>query len=129
MQTITGTLLDTAGQPVHARVTVESLSTPLFAASGVVTGNTTLSLLTDPDDGTFEFQLKPGIYQVTYATTPKQTSFRIEVTNDSGTASIDDLVEIIPTEIPQGATAVVLYDAGLGRNVTVSLQNGEWRIV
>lgn len=129
MQTITGILKDTAGAPVHCRVTVESLSTPLFGAGGIITGNTTISKLTDPDDGSFEFELKPGTYQVTYATTPKQTTFRIVVEADSGSAEIDDLVETEEAAIPDNATSITLIDQGTLLPVTLRIQDGEIRIV
>jgi hypothetical protein len=129
MQTITGKLEDASGVAVHCRVTVESLSTPLFADAGVITGNTSLSVLTDPEDGTFEFPLKPGFYRVTYATTPRVTIFQIEVTETEGTVSIDDLVvteEAAP--VPAGATSITLIDQGTGLPVTVLIQNGEIKI-
>lgn len=93
MITITGKVEDTNGAPQHVLVTFTSLSTPLVGA-GVITGNSANSVRTLAADGTFEIDLKPGNYRVTYTANGLSTSFAIALSpdDDGDTLAIEDVV-------------------------------------
>jgi hypothetical protein len=96
MTTITGTLEDTSGSPVHCRVTFKSKSTPLVNG-GIIIGTTTKTLKTDRTDGTFSVQLAAGKYNVTYETTPDQTKFEITVPDSNDTVTIGSVTSSLLT--------------------------------
>ena len=106
MQTITGTLEDVSGNPLHKVVVIESLSTPQ-AAAGVVTAQTTLTITTDPTTGAFSVGLAPGNYLVTYQTSPRATSFSITVTGTEGTVTIDEIITSALPSLPGQIPALV----------------------
>ncbi len=91
MKNITGKLENSSGAPVHCAVTFKSKSTPTVGG-GIVVGNSTLRIKTNPTDGTFEIELAAGKYDVTYFTTPNNTVFEITVPDGIGDAAIETVV-------------------------------------
>lgn len=109
MITVTGKLEDSAGNTLHKKITFISRSTPQAKAAGVVITNTTRSLFSDPNDGTFSIALEPGDYQVVYGTTPKATDFLISlaVDDDGTTKSIDQVITTAFATLPSVAPYTV----------------------
>jgi hypothetical protein len=124
---VTGKVEDATGNPVHCRVYVESLSTPLFGNAGVVTGHTVTDQRTHATTGAFSFLLKPGRYLVTYETRPKQTSFQIEVLDEAGDVAIDDL--LIISDVQDLGEAILLADTNGVDKWRLTIIDGELDIV
>jgi hypothetical protein len=107
MQTVTGILESSTGELLHAKIVFESLSTPQAGASGLVTGNTKKIVRSNPTTGAYSVGLRPGFYQVTFQTKPKETTFKIQVTGTGGSVSIEQLVvDPLPT-LPSQAPYLV----------------------
>lgn len=90
MSTITGTIEDATGTPLHARIDFLSKSTPL-AAGGIVNTNTDKTIRTDPTAGTFYVVLVGGNYQVVITAQGQSTTFNIVVPSDNLTYAIDQV--------------------------------------
>jgi len=90
MSTITGTIEDATGTPLHARIDFLSKSTPL-AGGGIVNTNTDFTVRTDPTAGTFSVNLVGGNYQVVITAQGQSSTFNIVVPSDSNTYTIDEV--------------------------------------
>jgi hypothetical protein len=90
MSTITGTITDATGAPLHARIDFLSKSTPL-AGGGIVTTNTDKTVRTDPTAGTFSVVLVGGNYQVIITAQGQSSTFNIVVPSDNLTYTIDQV--------------------------------------
>jgi hypothetical protein len=99
MVTITGQIETAGGAPIARFIHFRSLSTPQAVGVLVIT-KTTLTIRSDPSDGTFSVDLEPGNYHVTIDTSPDPTEFDIAVAEDLVTADIGDLVTTSLPTIP-----------------------------
>jgi len=90
MSTITGTIEDATGAPLHARIDFLSKSTPL-AGGGIVNTNTDLTVRTNPTAGTFSVVLVGGNYQVVITAQGQSSTFNIVVPSDNLTYTIDQV--------------------------------------
>ncbi len=90
MSTITGTIEDATGAPIHARIDFLSKSTPL-AGGGIVNTNTDLTIRTDPTAGTFSVNLVGGNYQVVITAQGQSSTFNIVAPSDNNTYTIDEV--------------------------------------
>ena len=90
MSTITGTIEDATGAPLHARIDFLSKSTPL-AGGGIVNTNTDKTIRTDPTAGTFSVTLVGGNYQVVVTAQGQSSTFNIVVPSDNASYTIDQV--------------------------------------
>jgi len=101
MQTINGTIELVTGSPAGpCDIVIIPRSTPQPQGGGLLTGNSQIGAAAAAD-GTFSFQLRPGVYDVEFRTPVKDTKLKIQVTASSGTASLTDLIISELPEIPE----------------------------
>ena len=93
MFTVTGTIQDTTGEPLHATMDFISKSTPI-AGGGIILTNTDKRVRSDPSDGTFSVALGAGTYNVIIAANGQSTMFNIVVPSGTGTATLDTLTTV-----------------------------------
>src|SRR6202162_508314 len=108
MLTVTGTLLDSSGNPIAARISFLSQSAPEIFGLSLIAKNTR-TVKTDPTTGNFSIALAVGNYIVTVALAsgvfgPSSTAgpgatvrirgptFNIALPYDNGTVNIDTII-------------------------------------
>jgi len=104
MTTITGTIQNSQGAVLAARLAFTSRSTPQFSG-GVIQANSKI-VIQNEDDGTFELQLAAGNYTVFIIGGGLSTQFTIAVPAGDDTYPIDDLVSSDVAELPSGALII-----------------------
>ena len=102
MITVTGTILDSHDNPLHALITFTPTSTPYIKTGGGLITSNPIQLKSNAADGTFSVTLEAGAYMVTIAANPS-ININIVIPNSGGPYTIDQLTSL-PAPTPYVAS-------------------------
>ncbi len=105
MTTVTGTIQNSQGAPLAARIAFTSRSTPQFE-DGVIQANSKIVIANNSATGGFSVELAAGTYTVFIIGGGLTTQFTIAVPAGDDTYAIDDLVSSSISDLPSGALLI-----------------------